>query len=103
MHCYDAATFHEEPQHAGVEFADVAEFEKPVAECLGQWFAVILTVAKLRDPGDDGYEVTGIRGFQSFEEITHRAPSVLGLIKLYREFHGVVHTNIDVSALRWFP
>jgi hypothetical protein len=87
MHGHDPATFHEKPQNACIKFADVAEFEKSIPESLGQWFAVILAVAQLRKPSDDGCEVTGIGGFHGFEKFTHRASSIFGFVKLYGEVH----------------
>ena len=41
----DAAAFHEEPEDAGVELANVAQFQQSLAKRFGERWAVVLAVA----------------------------------------------------------
>jgi len=81
----DAAAFPEEPQHASIQFAHVAQFKQAVTQCLRE-----------RLPGDTGGsaagqpcghrgEVVGICGVEFQEEFLHRAFPGICFVKLYRE------------------
>jgi hypothetical protein len=81
----------EEPENAGIQFADVSQFKQTVRKRLAQRFSVILPVAQFRDASHKGSEVTGITGLEFQEEFFHRASSGIRLIKLYRELHLKQH------------
>jgi len=51
---WERPVFYKEPQHAGVQLADVAQFKQGVVERLGQRLAVILPIAQLGHPMGEG-------------------------------------------------
>ncbi len=69
----DSPALHKEPEDAGVEFADVPQFEEAIAQRFRKWRAVVLAMAQFGEPGDDGSEVARIRGFQVIEKFTRGA------------------------------
>ena len=87
VHRDDPALLHEEPEHAGVELAHVAQLEQPLADGFGQRLPVILPVPQLRQTGDYRREVVRITGLQLVQELPHGARSRLCLIELYCEIH----------------
>ena len=62
----DSPILHEKPQHASVEFADMAQFKKSAAKRLGQRLAVILPDPQFCQTGDQRREVVRITGFNSW-------------------------------------
>jgi hypothetical protein len=83
----NSALLHETPQHAGIELADVAQFEKPIAKRLGQRLAMVLPVAQFRETGKHRREIIRIASLQVVEEVPHRAFPRRRFIKLYYQIH----------------
>src|SRR5688500_4632982 len=94
MQRHDPPVFHEKPNYAGVELADMPHFKKTVAKRFGQRLTMILAIAKLGQTRDYCSEVVRISHFQIFQEILHRAGSRLCFIELYRKIHGSATSNL---------
>jgi hypothetical protein len=60
MHHNNSASVHEEVKNASVQLANVAKFKQTVAKRLGQWWAVILSVAQLSQPCQYRRKIVGI-------------------------------------------
>src|SRR5439155_10030275 len=94
----DPVILHEEPQYARVEFTDVAQLEKSVANRFGQRFPVILPVSQLRETSDDRHEVVRIARFPFVQKFSYRALPCPGFIELYRKIHS--HAT-SILMLTW--
>lgn len=98
MDSNNALPFHKEPEHSGVELADMSQFKEPIAERFGQRLPMILPVTELCESGDNSGEIVRVRGIQLIQKVPNRACTGLCRIKFYCEKHGHVNINIDVLS-----
>lgn len=83
----NAATAHEKPKYASVEFPEVAQFEQSFAQRLRERLAMVRTVAQSGQPRDNDCEIVGIAGFQIGEEFLNGTSTIFRFVELYRELH----------------
>jgi hypothetical protein len=99
----NTAAFYIEPQHSRVQFADVAQLIQTVTQRFGQWLAVILPVAQLRQPPEHCSMVAGVAGFEFVQKLPHRRTPVRSYIKLYCEIHNSSTSILMFMARRSRP
>ncbi|MCX5771355.1 MAG: hypothetical protein NTZ09_13965 [Candidatus Hydrogenedentes bacterium] len=99
MNGNDAAALHKEPQHAGVQLADVAQLKQTIAERFGQRLAVILAIPQLCQSGQNRRVVAGIALFEFFEELPHWCNSGRGLIEFYPKAAEKPHSESLFATL----
>ena len=60
---------------------------------------MILAIAQLGQPGDDGREIIWICGFEFQKEFLDRSPSGVRLIKFYCKFNSAQHEYWCVTII----
>jgi hypothetical protein len=100
MHGDNATTFHIEPDDPSIEFANVTQFEKAVAQRLRERFAMVLAIAQLGQSSHGRGEIIRIASFEFIEKIAHRTSSIVCFVKLYGELDPGA-TSILMYKIKW--